>query len=151
MAYERIDLLGSLGGIAGLRAIIKRFYDRLFSDPLVGFFFHGHDKARLITSQISYLLANLGDGQQDYEGPSIRSAHQDLPITTGHFDRRHQILKEVLGEFEVDDEISRSWLAFDQSLRNLIVARGSVTRDAMTGAERVGLPMDSDSVDEPGL
>jgi hemoglobin len=151
MANKRIDLLGALGGSAGLRTIIERFYDRLFSDMLIGFFFDGHDKTRLVASQVSYLLAHLGERDHAYRGPSIRSAHEGLPITTGHFDRRHQILREVLDEFAVDDQIRQSWLAFDQSLRGLIISKGSFAREALIETDAEGSPSGLRPEDEPGL
>lgn len=112
-----------------LEPIVRSFYDKLFVDIMVGFFFQPHDKDHLIESQISWLRSNLGDRSGSYSGPSIRAAHEKLPILVGHFDRRHELLKQTLEEFDIPDQVRDEWLSLDQKLRPLVVKMGASARD----------------------
>jgi hemoglobin len=123
-------LADEVGGEAALLGIIRDLYDRLFADMMIGFFFQPHDKSRLIQSQYDYLTAHLGDRSGIYEGPSIRRAHETLPILSGHFDRRHQILLAVLQDQHVPAHIQKAWIEFDLSLRDLVVREGKKVRDS---------------------
>ena len=122
------DLIEEVGGSQVMQALMRRFYDRLFDDIMVGFFFVDSDKEALIQSQIDYVYAHLGARRGTYEGPSIRRAHADLPILAGHFDRRHQILGEVLEEFDVPQHVIDDWLALDRSMRSMVLKGGEDAR-----------------------
>lgn len=115
------DLVEEVGGPAVMETMMRRFYDRLFDDFFVGFFFEGHDKEALIASQTNYLHAHLGGRQGTYQGTSIREAHEGMKIFAGHFDRRHTILKEVMAEFDVPQHVRREWVALDLALRELVI------------------------------
>ena len=128
---ENWDIIEEVGGQEAMQALMRRFYDRLFDDIIIGFFFENSDKEALIASQIAYVHAHLGGRQGSYEGPSIRKAHQDLPILVGHFDRRHKILGEVLEEFEVPDRVRDAWLELDQAMREMVINQGAQRRDEM--------------------
>lgn len=123
------DLIEEVGGEEAMLALMRRFYDRLFDDVMVGFFFANSDKEALVRSQIQYVHAHLGARRGDYEGPSIHSAHAELPILSGHFDRRHQILSEVLEEFEVPEHVRQAWLALDRSMRPMVLRQGKDARE----------------------
>ncbi|MFU8806179.1 MAG: group I truncated hemoglobin [Bradymonadaceae bacterium] len=123
------NLAEEIGGEARLIELMTRFYDRLFEDMMIGFFFVGKDKEHLIHSQIEYVSARLGDRGGEYTGPPIRKAHVKMPILVGHFDRRHQLLKEVLEEFGVPEHVRKAWLELDLSLRDLVVRGGAEARD----------------------
>jgi hemoglobin len=118
-----------VGGEERLYELISDFYDRLFADPIIGFIFQGHDPERLVETQIEYLRARLGDEEVEYTGESIRASHENLPITVGHFDRRHEILKEVLDDWDVEGVAREEWLELDAALRDLVVRTGEKARD----------------------
>jgi truncated hemoglobin YjbI len=103
-----------------LPEIMERFYDALFSDLMIGFFFTGKDKAALIEAQSRFTRAALGGGGA-WEGPSMVRVHKPLKIFSGQFFRRHQILKEVLESSALPEELREAWLALDLNLKNLIV------------------------------
>lgn len=124
------NLAHEVGGETVLLEIIRDLYDRLFADMMIGFFFQPHEKSRLIQSQYDYLTAHLGDRSGTYEGPSIRRAHESLPILSGHFDRRHQLLRAVLQDQQVPAHVQDAWLEFDLSLRDLVVREGKKVRDS---------------------
>lgn len=124
------NLAQEVGGDAKLLKIVQDLYDRFFDDMMIGFFFQPHDKSRLVQSQLDYVSANLGDRSGVYGGPSIRKAHAALPILSGHFDRRHQILREVLADNQVPESVQKAWIAFDLSLRDFVVREGKKVRDS---------------------
>lgn len=123
------NLSERVGGELAFEATIRDLYDRMFSDMLIGFFFDGKDKERLIKSQMAYLSAHLGDRAGTYAGPSIRRAHESLAILPGHFDRRHHLLREVLKVHDVPNDVQEAWLAFDQSLRPFVIREGKKAVD----------------------
>lgn len=125
------DVIEEVGGRARMEALMRAFYDRLFDDLMIGFFFAMSDKEALIASQIDYVHAHLGSRQGRYQGPPIRQAHQKMPILVGHFDRRHQILIEVLEEFEVPEHVREAWLGLDRAMRDLVIRQGDQARQEM--------------------
>lgn len=125
------DIIEEVGGEGAMQTLMRRFYDRLFDDIIIGFFFDNSDKEALIASQIAYVHAHLGSRKGSYEGPSIRDAHSDLPILVGHFDRRHKILGEVLEEFDVTDRVRKAWLELDQAMREMVINQGAQRRDEL--------------------
>jgi hemoglobin len=111
-----------------LRRVMRAFYDRLFEDPMIGFLFAGKDKAKLVEHQVWFTARFLG-GPSRYEGRSIPDAHAALPILPGHFDRRHQILREVLEAHAVPAAVRDEWLRVDQSLRYAVIKSGADARE----------------------
>jgi hemoglobin len=120
-------LYDEIGGEPGLRRVLRTLYDRLFDDMMIGFFFLGKDKEQLIEHQLWFTARFLG-GPNRYEGRSLPDAHAPLPILPAHFDRRHQILREVLEEHHVPHAVRDEWLRVDQSLKQAIVKSGEEAR-----------------------
>lgn len=116
-------LIAQVGGPATVRAILDDLYARLFDDPMVGFLFAGHDRARIVEMQLAFTRRMLGD-DVSYDGRSIPDAHEALPILPGHFDRRHHLLREVLVAHRVPDEAREAWLMLDQGLRTAVLKVG---------------------------
>jgi hemoglobin len=114
--YERL-------GEARLRAIIDRFVDRIFDDVMIGFFFQRVSRERLKAKEFEFAARHLG-ATLPYTGRPIDRAHAAHPIMGGQFMRRLQILKDVLSEFDVPEDIRAHWIAHTESLRSL------VTRDS---------------------
>ncbi len=130
MTLSDWNFIEELGGESAAETLMRSFYDRLFEDVMIGFFFVNSDKEALIRSQIEYVHANIGGRQGSYEGPSIRKAHRELPILSGHFDRRHQILKEVLDDFEVPEKVRDAWISLDLAMRPMVLRQGKEVRGA---------------------
>lgn len=121
-----------VGGLDAMRVILRDLYDRLFVDPMIGFFFSGRDKELLVERQLQFTAAGLG-ASVVYEGKSIPDAHAGLPILKGHFDRRHKLLADVLDAHGVDAESRAAWLAFDRSFRRAVLKQGADVRDELRG------------------
>jgi truncated hemoglobin YjbI len=121
-------LYEAIGGEARVREVVQVLYDRLFTDPMVGFLFEGKDKAHIVEQQVAFTCRFLG-GPQTYEGLPLPRAHASLPLLPGHFDRRHSLLDQVLGECRVPLEVRRAWLQIDQALRPSVLASAEDARE----------------------
>lgn len=99
-----------------LRAIVDTFINRVTSDLMIGFFFTNVDLAALKQREFELAARMLG-ATIPYTGRPMRQAHRTHPIMGGHFDRRSQILRNVLAEFEVPDDIRQRWMEHVEALR----------------------------------
>lgn len=104
-----MTLYDQLGGETALRPIMADFYDRLFADLMIGFFFKGQDKARLVQREVE-LTARLLGADVAYAGRPMRAAHARHPIMKGQFKRRHRILEETLAAHAVPEAVRAAWL-----------------------------------------
>ena len=112
-----------------LRAVIADFYDRVFSDVMIGFLFQGKRKQTLIDREYEF-TANLLGGDVKYTGRPMRVAHAQSPIFGGHFERRLQILREAMRDHGVDPEVQQVWLDHSYALRDQITSdKGSECKD----------------------
>ena len=123
-----MSLYDEIGGEAGLRAVLRTLYDRLFDDVMVGFLFAGKNKERLIEHQLWFTARFLG-GPSRYEGKSIPDAHAALPLLPGHFDRRHHLLRQALAEHRVPPAVADEWLRVDASLKGAVLRSGEEARE----------------------
>ena len=117
------DPITRLGGFSQLIIILDEFYTRLLSDILVGYIFKPFDRQKLITDQAEFVNRSLGGPHRDYEPRNLKQIHRPLKITSGHFDRRHQILKDVLDQYEVESDIKKMWLDLDLKFKAVIISR----------------------------
>ena len=107
------------GGEAKLRPLLEDFYDRVFDDVMIGFFFKGKDKQRLVQKELEFALQLLG-ADVEYTGMTIPDAHASHPIMGGQFNRRTQILREVLADHDVPQAVRDHWIAHTESLRHQV-------------------------------
>ena len=131
MSEDKRDwsLSEEVGGRERLRELVYDFYERVFDDAMIGFFFAGMELAEIADAQIEYVRARLGNEDVDYTGKPIRTAHFEHPILPAHFDRRHEILKETLDDYDVPEHVERAWLELEQRLRDLVVRTGGEARE----------------------
>ena len=129
-----MSLYDELGGEPALRAILVDLYDRLFVDPMIGFFFEGKDKAALVEHQLQFTARFLG-GPSRYEGKSMPDAHAKLPLLGAHFDRRHHLLRQVLAAHAAPVGVAEEWLRVDQSLRTAVLKSGEEARERARRAQ----------------
>jgi hemoglobin len=122
------DAFEAMGGEAKVRSVIRALYERLFTDPIVGFLFEGKDKENIVAQQVVFTCAFLGAPYR-YEGKPMPEAHAALPLLPGHFDRRHRLLEQVLEEQGVPEEMKRTWLRIDEGLRTSVLASGEEARE----------------------
>jgi hemoglobin len=115
-----------MGGEETIERVLDDLYTQLFDDVMVAFLFAGHDKARIVREQTVFTRRMLGDKTARYEGKSIPEAHAELPILPGHFDRRHELLRQTLEKHAVPLRAREAWLRLDAALRDVILKVGQV-------------------------
>lgn len=108
------------GGESTLRAVITDFYDAVFSDLMIGFFFAKSNKARLIEKELELISEHLGAPGVHYRGRELREAHQAHPIMGGHFERRLQLLREAMARHALPVEVQEAWIAHAEGLRDKV-------------------------------
>lgn len=123
----------AIGGEVGVRRVVGALYQRLVDDPMVGFLFQDKDIARIVDQQVIFTCAFLG-GPQRYQGTPLPQAHAGLPLLPGHFDRRHSLLRQVLRDEGVADDVAAIWLRIDEGLRSSVLASGTDARAKTKGA-----------------
>lgn len=111
--------------------MIDTFVDRVFDDLMIGFHFRNAKRKRIKRFEYEHAAEFLGASIR-YEGRSLEEAHAAHRIMGGHFDRRTQILREVLKHHEIPEDVAQRWLSYVESLRS------EITRDAR--GECVGPP-----------
>ena len=114
-----MELFELAGGEARLRPLLEDFYDRVFDDVMIGFFFKGKNKERLVQKELEFALKLLG-AEVEYTGMPIPEAHASHPIMGGQFNRRTQILREVLADHGMPAEVCERWIAHTESLRHQV-------------------------------
>ena len=112
-------LLEEAGGEAAIRAVITTFYDRVFDDIMIGFFFRDADKGRLIDKETELAARMLG-GHVRYSGKPLRQAHSKHPIMGGHFERRLQLLREAMAAHKLPQSVRDAWVEDTRRLRDQV-------------------------------
>ena len=94
----------SLGGSAGIGAVVDGFYARILADDRLAAYFVDADMVRLHAHQVAFLSAATG-GPRDYTGRSLAAAHAGMQIPREAFDRVLDHLVDALGDAGVDNEL----------------------------------------------
>jgi len=115
---------------ARLRAIIRSFYDAVFDDIMIGFFFKKADKERLIRLEYELISPVLGVAQPEYTGQPLDEVHARHRIFGGQFERRMQLLREAFETHDLSPELRDAWLAHAESLRSQITTDAGSECDA---------------------
>src|SRR5688572_30053356 len=98
------DLIDKAGGVLGIKKVLESFYDAVFSDFMIGFFFAGVDKKRLIQVETELTARALGANDVVYSGKPLKAAHARHPIMGGHFERRQQLLREAMEKHQLPED-----------------------------------------------
>ena len=133
-------LFDKIGGDA-LRAVITDFYERVFADVMIGFLFHGKDKQRLIDKEWEFTAKFLG-ADVEYTGKPIRPAHAKSPILGGHFERRLQLIKNVLADHDIDPDVRAAWVDHTNALRAQVTGDKGSECDHDVSAKRLAIVTD---------
>jgi hemoglobin len=96
--YERI------GGGRAVAAVVDRFYELVLADHRLAPFFVGLDMSRLKRHQV-LLISQVMGGPADYDGRTLRDAHNGLKISSDDFARVVTHLVAALQEAAVPADI----------------------------------------------
>jgi hemoglobin len=86
------SLYRAWGGKAGIRAVMDDFVPRLKSDPRIGSFFRDTN-AQHLAGQLTEQLCQLAGGPCVYDGPDMKSAHEDMGVRRSHFHALVEVLQ----------------------------------------------------------
>jgi len=125
------------GGEPVLRAVIRTFYDAVFADLMIGFFFRGADEERLIEKEYELTARALGAKHVRYTGKPLREIHAKHPILGGHFERRLQILREAMDAHGLPENVKQAWVEHTRSLRPLVTDDAGSECDHDAALERM--------------
>lgn len=128
MRGVHVSLFEELGGEPVLRSIIDRFVDRMFADPMIGFFFRRANRQRIKDKEYELAAEHLG-AEVQYRGRPLAQAHAPHPIMGGQFDRRLELLRTTLVEADAPPQVIEHWLAYTDAQRSVVTrdARGECT------------------------
>lgn len=101
--------------------VLAIFYDKAFDDLLIGHFFFGKDKKRLIEMQTIFMKNALGLKGGVYEGKSLQKAHAPLTIGKVHLLRREKIIREVLEYEQWPELLIDRWIEMERRFYGLVL------------------------------
>ena len=114
------EMYQTIGGDAGLEAVVDTFYNRLWSDPDLKRYFEGIDRDALKRHQRMFLTYVLG-GPDAYDGRPLPEAHRGMSITDEAFDGVANHLRLTLEECDVDRPLISIILGFVEGARPQVV------------------------------
>ncbi|MDD9952492.1 MAG: hypothetical protein OXT67_13100 [Zetaproteobacteria bacterium] len=123
---------------AKIQAIFEDFYTKAFADGILGHFFFGLDKQRIITFQTAFTCQMLGiPGATPYRGRGLKQAHADLPpFKRVHLMRRRHLMREVLEQHKVPADWCELWQAKEHALEALVTSGQSSTAQAQASCHK---------------
>jgi hemoglobin len=103
-AEEPISDYDRIGGGRAVSAVVDRFYESVLADPQLAPFFVETDVNRLKRHQV-LLISQVMGGPADYDGRSLRDAHDGLNISSNDFGRVVTHLVTALQEASVPGDV----------------------------------------------
>lgn len=114
-------LYDTLGGEAGIEAVVDEFYDRVLADEELEPYFEGVDTDALHDHQAKF-IGHVAGGPVEYDGRTMAAAHAHLDITGEDFDRVAGHLKTSFQAFDVSADGREELLDAVASLRSDVVS-----------------------------
>lgn len=111
--------LERIGGMEALAGLMRSFVARAAGDFVIGFRFAGKDLDRIAHFEAELAASHLGGGVP-YSGRSIGQVHEPLRISRGQFHRRLAVLRTVLADHHVPQDIIERWIAHDAALEPVV-------------------------------
>jgi hemoglobin len=116
-------LFERLGGEAGVNAVVRDMYRRVFDDPELQPFFTHVDSERLQRMQYQFMSSVL-DGPVEYTGAELNAIHKGRGITGKHFAKFFGHLAEALEAHGASDR------DVDLALGRIATYKDKITGDA---------------------
>jgi hemoglobin len=122
-------LLKRIGGEVAVHAAVDKFYDKVFTDPLLLPFFKDTDFVKQRERQSKFLLQFM-DGKMPNAGSYMRHAHRkyvhEMGLSDVHFDAVAGHLVATLRELGVSQSLIDETAAAVGSLREAVLDRPHV-------------------------
>lgn len=103
---EELTLYDKLGA-ENLQLLVNNFYDKVFSDPVIGPLFNT-DKETIKRKQFMFLTQFLGGPDlysQEYGHPRLRARHLPHPITEEHAVAWLKCMNDAVQSLPLDDAL----------------------------------------------
>jgi truncated hemoglobin YjbI len=113
--------LERIGGLERLKTLCRAFVDREVADPIIGFMFRNVNAELIAWHEFELAARQFGATDVPYTGGNLRTVHQKHKINRGHFRRRLAILRTVLTENGVPDDVIEVWLDHDRKFESAVV------------------------------
>jgi len=110
-----------MGGKEGLMKFVKKLDDISIKDPKLSKFFEKIDRNKLDEHQFQYFSNMFGGPKMGYEGKSVRTAHENLPLSDEHFKVYLERTQEVLKDMNVEKPVVEEALRMFQNKRNEVL------------------------------
>jgi len=114
------NLIDLIGGVEIIEKIHHHFYDILFNDSKLKYYFAGKDKA-LLTSQQTRFMSGLLGAAKNYGGLTPKFAHKHMVISDELYSYRQELLKKSILHYGVSEEVTDKWISVDEKFRNVVV------------------------------
>jgi truncated hemoglobin YjbI len=111
-----------IGGVNVVRKAVRILYDKVMADPELAPYFIGADMIYLRQQQVKMFLALMG--AKDYEGVTLRVAHEEHYITKKDFDKMVKYVAESLSEVGMQFEKAEAVLDRVRGFEGDIVNEG---------------------------
>ncbi len=122
---DKLTAYARLGGEVKLRAVVRDFVGKIFTDTMIGYLFAEASKERIIEMEYQFAAAHLG-AEISYQGRGMRAVHARHNIMGGQFSRRKKILEETLRAHGIPGDIIDQWLAHTEKRRSKIVRNAAL-------------------------
>ncbi len=112
LRLERAPFLTDLLDADAIAAVIARFYDKVYADPLLSPLFVGVSQHRQQQRLAGFIGMTRGRSNP-FDGSFLRSAHAHLALTPALFARRELLMAEAIAEAGHGEEVRACWLRYD--------------------------------------
>lgn len=129
------DLWAALEDGEKLSAILRAFYDVVYTDERLSPFFHRVTKQRAIDKQYNF-LRSIMLGSRDYFGEKPFNAHHWMVISNDLFDYRERLLMNIARQHDLPEPMVRKWAGLHELFRREIV------KSTARGVMRAGVEVD---------
>lgn len=89
------SLYRAWGGKEGIRAVMDDFVPRLKADPRIGHFFK-ETSTKHLAGQLTDQLCQLAGGPCVYNGPDMKSSHEELGVARRDFHALVEVLQQSM-------------------------------------------------------
>jgi hemoglobin len=114
------SLYQEVGGYEVVERVHRRFYENIFAEPWLGFFFNTKSISSLVLKQTKFMVAAFG-GPDDYHWDTPAIAHMHMFVTDEQADIREILLRNAIRQEGLSQPLEDRWLAVDQAFRPAIV------------------------------
>lgn len=105
-----------------LRVIIARFYDSVYSDPILRPLFENVHRPSQEERLARFITMTALPGADRIDGAFLRTAHERLHLDDALFERRRALLDAAIQACGHGDDVRAAWRTYDERWRAWVVA-----------------------------